>query len=243
MTEYCFCCFQYTQTTKKAASYPNGANALNISHLALTRRRRTRQFLRTQDGTGRAAEIRGSAEAEEAPPPRAKPASPWPPTGHHLCGATELHLSKLAPEEMEGNTDSASASGSRPEERFGLLLRRFGRRLFFFFFFLGITRVSPRLTPLRRKNNSADPDLGVRDRGGRLMSLPLSTPVSGCRCLSLPGDRVYAPSGREITVFRVSADLTAEPGSRALFRRRAGQERMPGHRTCQSAQAARSCSS
>lgn len=115
--------------------------------------------------TGRA---RASADAEEAPPPRAKPASSWPPTGHHLCGATELQLPKLAPEEMEGNTDSASASGSRPEERFRLLLRRLGRRLFF----------SWQVDATETEKELRYPDLCVRDRGGRLMSLPLSTPVS-----------------------------------------------------------------
>ncbi|CAO2635984.1 Intraflagellar transport protein 172 homolog [Lemmus lemmus] len=118
-------------------------------------------------GTGRA---RGAAEAEEAPPPRAKPASPWPPTRHHLCGATELQLSKLAPEEMKGNTDSASASGFRTEWRFRLLLKLFGRRsgkelhLFLSFFFFswhhqGLTQVDPTET----EKELRDPDLGVRD--------------------------------------------------------------------------------
>lgn len=64
-----------------------GANALNISHLALTRRRRTRQFLRTQDGTGRAAEIRDALAGPQRPRKRRR-RGPSPPLPGRLRGTT-----------------------------------------------------------------------------------------------------------------------------------------------------------
>lgn len=141
---------------------------------------------------------RGSAEAEEAPPPRAKPTSPWPPTGHRPLQSNGTPT----PEARAGR------DGRQHRQRFRFRLQAVGAipapaqavwESFFFFSWhhQGLTQVGATET----EKELRDPNLGIRDRGGRVMSLPLSTPVSGCSCLSLPGDRVYATSGREITVF------------------------------------------
>lgn len=157
--------------------------------------------MRTQNGTSRAAEILVALAGPQRPRKRRHP-GPSPPLPGRLPVTTFAEQrnsnSRSSRRKRWKATPTAlplPASGRRSDS--GSCSGGLGDFFFFSWHHQGLTQVGATET----EKELRDPNLGIRDRGGRVMSLPLSTPVSGCSCLSLPGDRVYATSGREITVF------------------------------------------